>query len=135
MAGFASNAAASLISSLASDHHLPSTTQPTPIPCPTHSDFYRNYISKSLPCLMLNPHPAFDPQTSPLATLPSLSTLIGPTLVTVNVTPSHGLGDALFPSPSATPEKIFVLPEEKEMTFEEFVGHLDPESETKRVYY
>ena len=72
---------------------------------------------------------------SKVASLEGLVSVIGDAIVQVNVTPSHGLGDALFPSPSDPAVTLFVTPFERTTTFSEFAATLDPYGKGPVSYY
>ncbi|GMI58718.1 hypothetical protein TeGR_g12787 [Tetraparma gracilis] len=131
---------------LSADHHAPSQAAANrALPeLPSSLDFYRRFVSKSRPGKFKLPR-ELQEALGPLSSLESLQELLGDRPIKVNVTPEHGLGDALFPKPGRAnddranddpAELLFVEPQEQEMTFKEFAEHLRPGGTgPERVYY
>ena len=134
------------LASLSDDFHVTTSTVKELKSFPSSSDFYRHFVSKSLPFKVLDftqptpsgeSVPSFDPR---LSSLSSLSSLLGDSLITVNVTPSHGKGDALFAtstdeSSGAPSSFVFVPPVPLRMTFNDFVSRLFAPSPSPVYYY
>lgn len=91
---------------------------------PTPLEFYRNYVSKNLPVLIehsLSHWPALKKWSADY-----LRNKIGETQVTVAVTP-NGQADAIY-------EDMFVLPEERSLTFNKFLDTLLAKKENEIHY-
>jgi jumonji domain-containing protein 7 len=133
MSAFAPDTAASILSTTTSDFHtscIPHDISPIPgaFDEDRSDDFYRNYVSKSLPCVTTMV-PGMELASTVLGgNLVSLTAMLGDSPISVNVTPPHGLGDAII-------DGVFVLPHEETMSFREFItARLDPNGKG-RVYY
>ncbi|RHY20582.1 hypothetical protein DYB25_000307 [Aphanomyces astaci] len=108
------------------------------IPQPTPLEFYRNYVSKNIPVIITNAMDSWPAMAK--WTNEYLVDTLGETQVTVDVTP-FGYGDAVvrhsivhtwhplthpFQTTVGT-ENVFVMPEERSMSFRDFLAILhDP---------
>lgn len=90
-------------------------------------EFYRQYVSKSVPVILTNAMQHAAEWQQALLHWQSDAYLIeqaGDEPVTVDVTP-FGFGDAVLPLGTDAGEELFVMPEEREMTLQQFLETLN----------
>lgn len=90
-------------------------------------EFYRQYVSKSVPVILTSAMQHAAEWQQALLHWQSDAYLIeaaGDEPVTVDVTP-FGFGDAVLPLGGADDKKLFVMPEEREMTLQQFLEVLN----------